>query len=188
MSEEEWRPVVGWEGRYEVSSLGRVRNARTEHVLAGYTNPIGRHFTTLYRKGVGRVRYATARIVCQSFNGPPVGDATWALHRDGDPSNDTPGNLYWGTPLENVQDMMRHGRHALQSKAECPSGHPYTEENTYLSKAGGRSCKECHRTAVRETARSGLPDGDHRHGTWRGYAGYGCRCDMCRRAGREYRA
>lgn len=26
---EEWRPVVGYEGLYEVSSLGRVRNART---------------------------------------------------------------------------------------------------------------------------------------------------------------
>ena len=26
MEPEEWRPVVGWEGLYEVSSLGRVRS------------------------------------------------------------------------------------------------------------------------------------------------------------------
>lgn len=27
--EEDWRPVVGWEGLYDVSSYGRVRSART---------------------------------------------------------------------------------------------------------------------------------------------------------------
>ena len=39
---EEWRPVVGWEGLYEVSSLGRVRSVdrvvvRTWPQLAGFT-------------------------------------------------------------------------------------------------------------------------------------------------------
>ena len=31
------------------------------------------------------------------------------------------------------------------SKTECPSGHPYNEDNTKLSKSGGRSCRVCAR-------------------------------------------
>ena len=33
MASEEWRPVVGYEGKYEVSDRGRVRNTRTLRVL-----------------------------------------------------------------------------------------------------------------------------------------------------------
>jgi len=31
--EEQWKEVVGFEQRYEVSDLGRVRNKLTQHVL-----------------------------------------------------------------------------------------------------------------------------------------------------------
>lgn len=38
---ERWRPVVGYEGHYEVSDLGRVRGLRTGRVLK--PNAIGRY-------------------------------------------------------------------------------------------------------------------------------------------------
>lgn len=31
--EESWRPVIGHEGRYEVSNLGRVRSLLTNKIL-----------------------------------------------------------------------------------------------------------------------------------------------------------
>ena len=31
------------------------------------------------------------------------------------------------------------------AKTECPQGHPYDEENTYLDPKGGRRCRECAR-------------------------------------------
>lgn len=31
----------------------------------------------------------------------------------------------------------------------CPYGHPYTNENTYITRLGGKSCKECSRIRVR---------------------------------------
>lgn len=33
---EEWRPVVDWEHKYEVSNHGRVRNKNTQHILMPY--------------------------------------------------------------------------------------------------------------------------------------------------------
>ena len=38
-------------------------------------------------------------------------------------------------------------------KTHCPQGHEYTEENTRVSKRGQRSCRTCHRIAVREAGR-----------------------------------
>lgn len=50
------------------------------------------------------------------------------------------------TMLENA----RRGRHKL--KSECPSGHPYDEENT-MWYDGRRYCRECGRKYKREYAR-----------------------------------
>lgn len=41
MAEVEWLPVVGWEGRYDVSSDGQIRNAKTLHILVPGHNPKG---------------------------------------------------------------------------------------------------------------------------------------------------
>ncbi len=30
------------------------------------------------------------------------------------------------------------------AKTECPQGHDYNDENTYITKEGWRHCKECH--------------------------------------------
>lgn len=34
-----------------------------------------------------------------------------SCHRDGDPTNNDPSNLYWGSKKENRQDSVRHGTH-----------------------------------------------------------------------------
>lgn len=40
---------------------------------------------------------------------------------------------------------------------ECPSGHPYSGENLYVSPAGDRRCRECHR-AAQAARRASNPD------------------------------
>lgn len=49
------------------------------------------------------------RAVCAAFHGEPPFVGAVARHLDGDPKNNTPGNLAWGTPGENSGDMLRHG-------------------------------------------------------------------------------
>ena len=45
MGKEEWRPVVGYEGRYQVSSLGRIRSLKRQgwrkDFLSGHKTKLG---------------------------------------------------------------------------------------------------------------------------------------------------
>jgi 5-methylcytosine-specific restriction endonuclease McrA len=41
--------------------------------------------------------------------------------------------------------------HAGRRKTECPQGHPYDDENTYVTPAGKRQCKACRRVRVMES-------------------------------------
>jgi len=44
-------------------------------------------------------------------------------------------------------------------RTHCPQGHPYDEENTYVSPAGARMCRTCHRDRTRETRNTGVGQG-----------------------------
>lgn len=63
----------------------------------------------LYHQG-RRLRGAIHRLVCAAFHGPPTAERNFAAHKDGNPENNTPDNLYWASRAENMQDMVRHGR------------------------------------------------------------------------------
>jgi len=53
-------------------------------------------------------KYAIHRLVAEAFIGPaPAG--LLVLHRDDDSSNNTPDNLYYGTPKDNGADKVRNG-------------------------------------------------------------------------------
>lgn len=112
--EEEWRDVVGWEGLYEVSSLGRVRSLidgdrrgtfkREEPkvlkptVVRGYQRVDLRH-----PNGTMRV----SRLVLWAFDRAPAADEQ-AAHTDGDTSNNRRDNLRWANPTENNRDKYGH--------------------------------------------------------------------------------
>lgn len=53
------------------------------------------------------------------------------------------------TPRENV----RRSPLANENKSQCPSGHLYTRDNTYLRARGGRECRICMRNRARNTYR-----------------------------------
>lgn len=87
MSGEEWRRV-GRHDRYEVSSLGRVRNRETGHVLALLTHNKG------YRKvKLGRGIYVYVhQLVAEAWLGEiPFGQQV--DHVDFDRANNRPSNL-----------------------------------------------------------------------------------------------
>lgn len=77
-----------------------------------------------------------------------------------------PDHLFAGTALDNVRDMLAKGRHPMSGRVgmgrtrtsprvrptECPQGHPYDEQNTYVYKRR-RICRECKRQYDRTRTR-----------------------------------
>jgi hypothetical protein len=121
---EVWRPIVGWEGLYEVSETGRVRSlARTAvretggrahgyscagRELTGSINKaLGYHIFVLTRNGRRQSCYGH-RLVCEAFNGPPPSGHEVA-HADGCRTNNDYRNLRWATRRENLKDKESHG-------------------------------------------------------------------------------
>ena len=50
------------------------------------------------------------RLVCMAFHGMPEKDSMQTRHLDGNPENNFPTNLKWGTQKENWLDRKAHGR------------------------------------------------------------------------------
>jgi NUMOD4 motif/HNH endonuclease len=114
--EEQWLPVVGYEGLYEVSDLGRVYSVpRVDsrgrnwggHMLRQPLDGKGYPLVTLHGRGQPKAA-SVHHIVADAFLGPcPPG--LERRHKDGDSTNCRLGNLEFGTHAENVQDKVRHG-------------------------------------------------------------------------------
>lgn len=153
-SSEQWKPVVGYEGYYEVSDHGRVRSMEREvtrrngvkmsvqqRVLKLIAKPDGYLVVGLSKDGVIKMRLVH-RLVLEAFVGPcPEGMVT--CHYDDIPENNHISNLRWDTEGANALDKVRNGNHNHAKKTHCRHGHEYSPENTYVTKNGWRYCKAC---------------------------------------------
>jgi len=161
---EEWRPIVNYEGLYEVSSNGRVRSLGhfdtavnrkkrwcppqilSQHVHKQW----GYHQVHLNRHGSRR----TVRVhvlVCTAFRGPrPAGQD--ARHLNDDKSDNSASNLAWGTKTQNMFDAVRNGTHPMSKKTHCKRRHEFTPENTRIYD-GRRWCRVRLADARRRAAR-----------------------------------
>lgn len=140
---EIWKPIAGYEGRYEVSNHGRVRSldrvieqmgARGELVRVRYRGKILKPAvcTNLYLRvflGAGQANcFLVHRLVAKAFvenpnNYPEIN------HRDGVRSNNVPDNLQWVTRSINITHAHRElprKLHALTRAVKLvpPSGEP----------------------------------------------------------------
>lgn len=125
---ERWKPISGWEDRYEVSTLGRVRSIHREYpkvskygvhyiqtvpqtVLKGHWGG-GYHRVGLYRDGKSTV-YSVHRLVAEAFIPNPE-NKPFVDHIDTDRSNNRVDNLRWVTQEENSNNPLsvEHNRMA----------------------------------------------------------------------------
>lgn len=155
-SNEIWKPVVGYEGIYEVSDQGRVRSldrivahnsGRTQRVYGkamsvnrnsrGYMN-VGLHKNGTLKTGAVHV------LVLQAFVGPRP-DGQVCRHLNGNPIDNRLANLAWGTHSENQYDSILHGTHGLASKDSCIRGHWLDGLNLFVDSSGWRHCRACKR-------------------------------------------
>lgn len=114
---EIWAPVLGYEGVYEVSSMGRLKRLQheigpargetkrllTERISTGSIDPKTGYVSCNLKSKTKRMH----ALVCEAFLGKVEG--CYACHNDGDRANNTLSNVRWDTPSGNQDDRRRHG-------------------------------------------------------------------------------
>ena len=108
---EEWRPIEGYEGLYEVSSLARVRKLKRwkgmyGHIMSACNGPNGYLQIGLRKKGGTRKHTYLHILVAQAFVPNPNG-LPEVNHEDGVKDHCLPDNLVWTTRSGNNDHKCR---------------------------------------------------------------------------------
>ena len=119
MNKEEWKPIKGYEGLYEISNFGRVKSlvgwnghkyVKREKILAPYkqqTNPnYSRSVVKLKKNGKGK-EFKVHRLVAKAFIPNPKNYKV-INHKDGNPLNNKVNNLEWCTQKMNIKHALEN--------------------------------------------------------------------------------
>ena len=110
---EEWRPVIGFEGLYEVSNKGRVKSLPRmvkrgsgesmtyERILVGGISH-GYRYCLLHKQDGSRKSLRVNRLVADAFI-PNPNNLPLVNHKDENRLNNNVDNLEWCTPLYNTR-------------------------------------------------------------------------------------
>lgn len=99
--QEIWKDIKGYEGKYMVSNLGRVKAlyAHHEKILKQYPDEDG-YLQLALSKHSKQKWFRVHRLVATTFI-PNELDLPWVNHKDEDKSNNRVDNLEWCTPRYN---------------------------------------------------------------------------------------
>ena len=98
--EEYWKPIIGYEGLYDVSNLGRIRNSRTNYILRCFNHRQGYKLVSLC-KDKKQKSYLVHRIVAMAFLENPY-SLPEVNHKDEIKQNNNVSNLEWCDRLYNA--------------------------------------------------------------------------------------
>lgn len=107
---EIWAPIPGYEGLYEASTEGRVRNRHGRIMKQDLSNK-NRPAVKLSSLGLARTRFVH-HLVLEAFVGP-CPEGLQCCHWDDDKSNNKLANLRWDTSSANAYDQVRNGKHHM---------------------------------------------------------------------------
>ena len=98
------------EDDYLISSDGQVKSTkRGKERLLKLSNGGDGYLNFGYHKDGKQTTLKVHRCVAIVFLGDRSAEGLGALHKDGNRLNNNVENLYWGTPKQNGEDMIRHG-------------------------------------------------------------------------------
>lgn len=96
---EEWRDIKGYEGLYQVSNTGKVRNISYNYQLRLYCRPDGYEQVILCKNGKVKA-FRVHRLVAEAFI-PNINDLPEVNHKDENKLNNYYENLEWCDSLYN---------------------------------------------------------------------------------------
>jgi hypothetical protein len=119
-----WKPILGFEGLYEISNLGKVRNNKGETLKQGIkrTNCTCYKLVNLWKDGRYYKKYVH-RLIAEAFI-PNPDNLPMVNHKDEDGTNNSIDNLEWCTREYNVN----YGT-AKERRAKKIRGVKHTEEH-----------------------------------------------------------
>ena len=126
---EQWKNVVGYEGLYEVSSVGRVRNKKTKRNLKPDKDKNGYLRICLYKEGIAK-KYFVHRLVAKAFVPNPE-NKPQIDHINTIKTDNYYKNLRWATPIENSNNKLsrRHNSEAHKGENHPMYGKHLSEEH-----------------------------------------------------------
>ena len=135
---EEWRDIEGYEGLYQVSSLGNVRSQRRKTTKGGLLkiakNPCGYSFVNLCKNGKASLK-RIHRLVAEAFVPNPNGYSD-VNHIDGNKENNKASNLEWVTRSANINHAYKTGLRSEQKRILRSDGIVFESESD-AAKASG---------------------------------------------------
>lgn len=157
---ENWRDIPGYEGRYQVSDLGRVKaparrvrfvsktgneawRLRAEKVLATQVQNSGYTLVHLLAGTSERKACTVHRLVAAAFI-PNVDGLPEVNHVDGNKANNSACNLEWVTRTDNKHHAVATGLNTQARSVTAPSGRTYPS----IAQAA-KTERVAHRTAAK---------------------------------------
>lgn len=124
---EEWRDIPGYEGRYQVSNLGRVKSLpkyhqKKETILKGDVDKWGYIHVRLCLNEKLRRKHSVHRLVAIAFI-PNPSNYPEIDHINTNPSDNEVSNLRWATRRMNLANPITREKKSLASK-----GRTFSEE------------------------------------------------------------
>ena len=135
MRDELWKPVIGYEGIFEVSDKGNLKRLLEngkERILKGYENCNGYRATVLCVNHVPKSKLIH-RLVAEAFI-PNPDNLPQINHIDGNKKNNSVENLEWCDSKHNINHAWSNGLHRIPNGTNNPR-HKLTEDQiNYIRK------------------------------------------------------